>query len=345
MSWERRLTPATAWPSQPAWVVLQSREEFGGEGSLLSLSAARGIRERTEGEGRAPSEDTSAYRRVRTGDLVVNRLVARDGAFAVSQLDGLVSPAYWVLQARLGVDTRWVDYVLRSAPYLAEIGRISKSMPPAQFDLPWEQFRAVPIPLPQLSVQRRIADYLDTETARINKLIEAKLEILRLHQQRRLAYLEALFSESIGARESPQIGWIRRLPGDWPIVRVSQVADVFNGTTPERDDEASSGDIPWTTSGDVDQGLVLQPSGYISEAVRLAHGLRIAPVGSVVVGLVGQGRTRGLSAELGSPRPSTRTSQQLSHGTGTWIQGSCASSWSSRTRILGTEVAGAIRPH
>ena len=167
----------TPWETRPAWVCLRSRDQFGGDGQLLSLSAKYGVKERVEGEGRAASTDTSGYRRVEPGDLVINRLVAKDGAIAVSTQAGLISPAYWVFVPSGGLDSRFVNYVLTSSLYLAEIGRRSKSMPPAQFDLPWEQFRTMPIPHPTISDQRAIADYLDHETNRIDTVIAKKQHV------------------------------------------------------------------------------------------------------------------------------------------------------------------------
>jgi type I restriction enzyme S subunit len=102
---------------------------------------------------------------------VINRLVARDGAISISNLHGQISPAYWVLVPEPGSDARFINYLLNSSPYLAEIGARSKCMPPAQFDLPWEQFRTIPIACPDATLQRAIADYLDAETARIDALI------------------------------------------------------------------------------------------------------------------------------------------------------------------------------
>ena len=184
MTVEPTAIPPTHWPTRAAWTVVKSREEFGGDLPLLSMSAQHGVRLRPEGEGRAASDDTSGYRVVAPGDLVVNRLSARDGAYGISGLHGLVSPAYWVLQTRGDVDPRWLDYVLRSAPYRAELIRISKLMPPAQFDLPWDQFRKLPIPVPPASIQSEVADYLDAETARIDALIEKKQRIGELLDER-----------------------------------------------------------------------------------------------------------------------------------------------------------------
>lgn len=145
----------------------------------------------------------------------MNRLVARDGAFAVSGLDGLISPAYWVLQPRDDFDVRFVDYVLHSSNYLAEITARSKAMPPAQFDLPWEQFRTLPIASPQLPIQRLIADYLDVETTRIDALIEKKQRLIKLVDQRNDAtYLRLVLGEGLSGRSSTT-GYYASVPDGW----------------------------------------------------------------------------------------------------------------------------------
>jgi type I restriction enzyme S subunit len=122
---------------------------------------------------------------VRKGDLVVNRLWARFGAYGVSDLDGIISPAYWVLVVdRRRYEPRFLHYLLQSAPYRAEIWRRSKDLPPNGFDLPWEQFRGIRVPIADLDGQRRIADYLDTETARVEAVVQKKRRLIELLDER-----------------------------------------------------------------------------------------------------------------------------------------------------------------
>ena len=136
----------------PLWTVLTSREEFGGPDlPLLTVKSDSGVSRRDLAEGRQPSEDLVGYRRVFAGDLVVNKLWARFGAYGVADLDGVISPAYWVLKADHGqVAPRYLHHLLRSSPYRAEIARVSKDMPPNGFDLPWSQFRQIVVDLPPL---------------------------------------------------------------------------------------------------------------------------------------------------------------------------------------------------
>ena len=169
--------------SIPAVYLLRERGEFGGTGlPILTVVSEYGVRVRDlDAGGRAIGEDLNGYRRVRTGDLVVNRLWARFGAYGVSEFDGLISPAYWVLVPDASqVDGRFLHSLLRSSKYLAEIRRLSKDMPPNGFDLPWDLFKRVSINLPSLATQHAIADYLDRETARIDSVIEKKRRLLHL---------------------------------------------------------------------------------------------------------------------------------------------------------------------
>jgi type I restriction enzyme S subunit len=48
-------------------------------------------------------------------------------------------------------------------------------MPPAQFDIAWEDFAALEIPLPPVEEQRRIADFLDDQVTRLDQLRSLRL--------------------------------------------------------------------------------------------------------------------------------------------------------------------------
>lgn len=60
----------------------------------------------------------------------------------------------------------------------------------------------------------------------------------------------------------------------------------------------TDGDVPWVSSTEVNRLSIDQPTRYISESARHDCGLRLIPSGSILLGLVGQGRTRGMAALL-----------------------------------------------
>lgn len=118
-------------------------------------------------------ENIEKYQRVLPDDLVFNKLRTWQGGFGISRDKGIVSPAYIIARPIPGaINPRFLGYLLKSAPYLAELTRLSKWMPPSQFDISWESIRDLRLRIPSLDKQRRIADYLDGQIAVVNNLIQ-----------------------------------------------------------------------------------------------------------------------------------------------------------------------------
>lgn len=126
----------------------------------------------------------SNYLVVRPGDIVFNKLRTWQGGLGVSRHAGIVSPAYFVCRPQEAIDPRYYHYLLRSNVYLAELTRLSKFMPPSQFDIAWCDLRTLPVLHPPLIEQRVIADFLDSETARIDALVAKKQQLITLLEER-----------------------------------------------------------------------------------------------------------------------------------------------------------------
>jgi type I restriction enzyme S subunit len=120
-------------------------------------------------------ENIEKYQRVLPDDLVFNKLRTWQGGFGISRDEGIVSPAYIIARPIPGaIDPRFLGYLLKSAPYLAELTRLSKWMPPSQFDISWESIRDLRLRIPAINEQRRIADYLDEQVARLDSLVNSR---------------------------------------------------------------------------------------------------------------------------------------------------------------------------
>ena len=94
--------------------------------------------------------------------------------------------------------------------------------------------------------------------------------------------------------------WVERIPAHWRTARLRYVARVGNGTTPSRDrfDYWSNGTVPWLASGQVNDYIVRKARELVTPLAVKESSLRVLPAGSVILGMVGQGKTRGMSAYL-----------------------------------------------
>jgi type I restriction enzyme S subunit len=169
-------TPA-GWKSVPMWAI-STRKDIKGypEAELLSVYREFGVIRKSDRDDNhnVESEDLSSYKYVNKGDLVINKMKTWQGSLGVSPYDGIVSPAYFVCKLSNSVHAPYIHYLLRSKPYIAMYGAVSKGIRVGQWDLPYEEFRALPVLLPPLEEQKVRADFLDNQLGVIDRTIELK---------------------------------------------------------------------------------------------------------------------------------------------------------------------------
>lgn len=93
------------------------------------------------------------------------------------------------------------------------------------------------------------------------------------------------------------------LPAGWEWVPVDALATVGTGTTPSRDNPAyfTGGEIPWVTSGETGQPYIRATEQHVTAVALEKTNLTVYPIGTLVVAMYGQGKTRGQVSELGIP--------------------------------------------
>lgn len=222
----------------------------------LSVFLGAGVvpRDSREDNHNQLGEDLGKYLVVRPGDLVFNKLRTWQGGLGASEHEGIVSPAYFVCRPTPDYDSRFLQYLLLSDAYLQELTRVSKWQPPSQFDIGWEQLRAVPIVSPDVRAQRAIADYLDTETVRIDALIAKKqrmIELLQLRWRAETAHRMAWIANKFGTVQLRHL--VRCLDGS----RVPLSTEERSGRTGEYPYYGASGIVDHVNSYIFDETLVL----------------------------------------------------------------------------------------
>ena len=90
------------------------------------------------------------------------------------------------------------------------------------------------------------------------------------------------------------------LPSGWAWVSIDALADVGSGTTPLRDNLAyfMGGRIPWVTSGETGSHFISETVQCVTALALSQTSLTVYPVGTLIVAMYGQGKTRGQVSEL-----------------------------------------------
>ena len=159
------------------------------------------------------------------------------------------------------------------------------------------------LPVPPLAEQQAIIDHLDRETARLDVLIDVKRRTLFLLAEKFQALVFHAVTRGLepdGVLRASGIPWIGNLPRHWEVWKLGHVGSIGNGSTPSRTNPAywTNGSIPWLNSSVVNQHEVSEADQFVTDlAVRERH-LPLVKRGSVLVGITGQGKTRGQAAVL-----------------------------------------------
>lgn len=165
-------------------------------------------------------------------------------------------------------------------------------------------FLDIHVPLPPPPEQTAIAEFLDRETGKIDELVAEQRRLMELLKEKRQAVISHAVTRGLdpAAPLKPSgIEWLGDVPAHWKVTPIKYVAKVGNGSTPSREvpeywDESG---FPWLNSSVVNQSVVTEAEGFVTErALKECHLPIILPP-AVLVGITGQGRTRGMAAMLG----------------------------------------------
>jgi len=175
------------------------------------------------------------------------------------------------------VDIRYFRYQLSAMePQLKSRGQGSTFL-----ELSADALASSPIAAPSLSAQRKIADYLDAETTRIDALISKKRYLIELLEERRSNFVNEAVTiglASNGELVNTRNRYIPRIPKRWRLMRlrhvVEQIVDTPHKTAPVVDD----GEHLVVRTSNVKNGrLILDGARYTDRASWLEWNHRVEP--------------------------------------------------------------------
>ena len=95
------------------------------------------------------------------------------------------------------------------------------------------------------------------------------------------------------------IDWIGQIPEEWDLGKVKFFSKISAGATPDRNNIFFwNGDINWMSSGEVNQEVVTHTAETITTLALKRTSTKLLPIGTVMLALNGQGKTKGTAAVL-----------------------------------------------
>lgn len=223
----------------PNWKLARAKNAFqvvskkvgqrSSEYDLLSLTL-RGIipRDIESGKGKFP-ESFDTYQEVKESDIVfcLFDIDETPRTVGLSNIDGMITGAYTVVRCTKYAEPRFVTYFYRSIderkglrPFYTGLRKVVRT----------ETFLNAAFPLPDLSTQRAIADFLDRETARIESLIEKKERLVELLGEKWEAKVQSAVSGAGAANNKTCSNqFFSKVPKDWRLQSLKSVCNLISG--------------------------------------------------------------------------------------------------------------------
>jgi hypothetical protein len=177
------------------------------------------------------SEDTSKYKYVKKGDLVINKMKAWQGSMGVSEYEGIVSPAYFIYNFTDNyLDKKYFHFLIRNC-YKDEFRRISGGIREGQWDLSADLFADELVLVPPIKEQIKIVEFLNTKCAEIDTLysdIEKQIETLEEYKKTTITEAVTKGLDPDVEMKNSGIEWIGEIPQKWECKKVKYLCKTRN---------------------------------------------------------------------------------------------------------------------
>ena len=250
----------------------------------------------------AKSNDGDNRKLVKKGDFVINSRSDRKASSGISDRDGSVSLIYIVIEP-ININSTYCNYLLRGYNFVEEFYRMGHGIVADLWTTRYDEMKSIMVAIPLIEEQTAIANFLDDKTTKIDQAIAIKQQQIALLQERRQILIHKAvtrgLNENVKLKDSG-VEWIGEIPEHWEVKKMTNVCKIDTGATPDRSNSSYwQGNIPWIKTGEVNYELITSAEEFITIKGLKNSSTRLAPIGTLLMAMYGQGVTRGRVSILG----------------------------------------------
>lgn len=238
------------WPLSPLRSVVEERRiknPDGNEAFYLSLVSGRGVIPYSQkGDiGNKMPEDLSRCKVVEEGDLVINSMNYGIGSYGVSSYQGICSPVYIVLRPKPSVDVSFIKRIFEVRGFQKLAQSFGSGILEHRSAISWQTLKTLRVPVPTLTEQRVIAEFLDRETAEIDAFIADQERLIELLEERRAAMITHAVTKGLDPNAPMKDSGFEEMgpvPLHWNVSRLKWgITKIESGTSVNAQDVPVSG--------------------------------------------------------------------------------------------------------
>lgn len=200
------------------------------------------------------------YQGIEPGDLVVHGMDGFAGAIGISDSRGKASPVLNVLDS--SQDKRYLMYYLRALAYREVYLALADGIRVRSCNLSWKKISELPILLPTIEEQRRIADYLDAKCAEIDAAEEAAEASIGDYLSMRHALISNAVTHGVDGsnrtRKDLGVPYVDGVPVSWSKAKLVWLLSAFIDCPHETPDYSADGPFLVIRARDQTEGGLVQ---------------------------------------------------------------------------------------
>ncbi|MDB0615652.1 restriction endonuclease subunit S [Tenacibaculum dicentrarchi] len=168
-------------------------------------------------------DDLTGYKLLKKGQFGMNKMKAWQGSYGVSDYTGIVSPAYYTFEFTKDIEPKFFHITIRSKLYVSFFGKASDGVRIGQWDLSKDRMKRIPLPIPPLSEQTKIAEFLDDKTQKIDEAIAIKTQQINLLKERKQILIHKAVTRGLDTNvklKNSGVEWIGEIPVHWEVKKL-----------------------------------------------------------------------------------------------------------------------------
>ena len=151
------------------------------------------------------------------------------------------------------------------------------------------------LPLPPKLTQQNVVSKIEELFSELDKGIEN----LRIAQQQLKTYRQSVLKWAFEGKLTNENVKDGELPKGWKIKSIGDIFEVFIGSTSKRNvPEYWGGETNWVSSGEIAFCNIIDTKEKITKKGLDNTSCKIHPIGTVIIAMIGEGKTRGQAAIL-----------------------------------------------